>query len=298
MTNGLWTLLGVLLVATHAGAAGVQPIMGFGVAPMGSVLSSPFQGLDLVKEQVGEKLGEVWTQTRRSIGVSDELCCSVSNGVDTLSKGVGTISRRGSGAYEELVKIAPIFRTPWRRARDEQIQYEQRSLEWRVQEAFYVIDVDLGGSISITEMQKALSGLGVKLSTKDIARMIRAVDENDDCELNLQEWKHFVGHVLHKTLEEGGKKAEMDLAVALGLDMVDENGHPTGLNKDRLSSLVDVVELQNAHDREILHSMGIDEETSSHGDQAHMARNHAASAHKKKLDVKSHKSGLSGNLKT
>ena len=170
-------------------------------------------------------------------------------------QGWQTLSQGASGVYEKAIKVAPFLRTPWRRAQDEHRAYEQRMVEWRIQEAFFTIDSDLSGSITPREMRKALSSLGVQMSLGNIERMVSAVDEDGNQALDLKEWKKFVGNVMHDELDKGGSGRALELAKALGLDGTDKDGN-LSFGKDRLLRLVDRVEAQQITDKAEMRALG------------------------------------------
>eukprot|EP00483_Globobulimina_turgida_P002450 UN02454 len=61
--------------------------------------------------------------------------------------------------------------------------------EKELEAAFNVFDKDGGGSIDAKELALIMQSLGEKLTEQDIEFMIKAVDDNNDGEIDLQEFK-------------------------------------------------------------------------------------------------------------
>eukprot|EP00483_Globobulimina_turgida_P013052 UN13076 len=61
--------------------------------------------------------------------------------------------------------------------------------EKELEAAFNVFDKDGGGSIDAAELAHIMQSLGEKLTEQDIQFMIKAVDDNNDGEIDLQEFK-------------------------------------------------------------------------------------------------------------
>jgi hypothetical protein len=161
------------------------------------------------------------------------------------------------------------------------------------------------------------------------------VDEDGNQALDLKEWKKFVGNVMHDELDKGGSGRALELAKALGLDGTDKDGN-LSFGKDRLSRLVDRVEAQQITDKAEMRALGfppappagylhaftpqemcgqcaarvvwcsarerpsgsllrrlMDDELS---EEQRLSKSYTATQHRRKEDIKSHKSGLTGSL--